>query len=766
MSQVKQPTWYQPTPNSATSLHISNSLTREKNKFIPANGNSVKWYCCGPTVYDASHMGHARSFITFDILRRIMQDYFNYDVTYVMNVTDIDDKIILRARQTYLVKQKKENSNSLTQDLINEIEEATMNYMKKQFNEFLLENKKSEISSIEDIYSIQKTDFEKIQNTEKKAKLSMYYDIALKSTNGIKKAKEVLSKNNVAKENASELIDAAKDVIGPALDSIHGAEVTDPKIFRELAAYWENEFFKDMKDLNIQNPDFITRVSQFVPEIISFIEGIIKNGFGYEAEGSVYFDTVAFDNHPEHDYCKLAPWSKGDTKLMEEGEGSLGVNLGGKRNPADFALWKKSKPGEPSWNSPWGNGRPGWHIECSVMASRVLGSNIDIHSGGIDLAFPHHDNEIAQAEAYFDNKQWMNYFLHAGHLHIDGQKMSKSLKNFVTIQEALQKYTANQIRWMFLLHSWDNVLDYKDSTMTEAISVERTFNNFFVNVKAIIHECKAKVEEFTSENNFTTLESDLLSGLLDCQKGVHASLCDNFDTVNAIQNMLDIISKTNIYITQKGREKQKFNVQILEKIAKYLTKIVKIFGLTPDIDAPIGFVDSSSKGNNAEEILMPYLHTLSSFRDNVRSLAINKKEHKEILTLCDKLRDEDLVDLGVCLDDREDGHALVKLVDRETLIKQREEKLEKERQKRLQKEAKQRAAAQKRAEKLAKGKTPPSELFKDEASLKLYSEWDERGIPTKDINGKDLSKSATKKINKLYDNQVKLHEEYKKSLEA
>jgi len=451
---------------------------------------------------------------------------------------------------------------------------------------------------------------------------------------------------------------------------------------------------------------------------------------------------------------------------MEEGEGSLGIKLSGKKNPADFALWKKSKPGEPQWESPWGYGRPGWHIECSVMASRVLGSNIDIHSGGIDLAFPHHDNEIAQSEAHFDNKQWMNYFLHAGHLHIDGQKMSKSLKNFVTIQEALKNYTANQIRWMFLLHAWDSVLDYKDSTMTEAISVERTFNNFFVNVKAIINEQRSKPKVFTTDNNYSNLEDDLFQNLIQCQNAVNVALCDNFDTVTSIQAMLDLISKVNVYISQKGQQKKEANIQVLSKIARFLTKMIKCFGLTPDTDAPIGFIDASSVGGNKDEIVMPYLQVLSKFRDNVRNLAINKKDHKELLMLCDKLRDEDLVDLGVSLDDRDDGVALVKLVDRETLIKQREEKLEKERQKKLQKEAKQAAAAKKRAEKLAKGKTPPNELFKTEECKKLYSEWDENGMPTKDIEGKELSKSAVKKLNKLYNAQVKLHEEYKKSLEA
>jgi cysteinyl-tRNA synthetase len=190
--------------------------------------------------------------------------------------------------------------------------------------------------------------------------------------------------------------------------------VTDPSLSRSLARFWEANFFKDMARLHVKEPDTLTRVTEYVPEIVAFVERIIQNGYAYEVAGSVYFDTNKFDTTENHTYAKLEPWSKGNKELLEEGEGryahqppmaSLLSPLSGalssstgRRSAADFALWKASKPGEPFWPSPWGQGRPGWHIECSVMASAILGDNIDIHSGGIDLAFPHHDNEIAQAE--------------------------------------------------------------------------------------------------------------------------------------------------------------------------------------------------------------------------------------------------------------------------------------------------------------------------------------------------------------------------------
>lgn len=219
----------------------------------------------------------------------------------------------------------------------------------------------------------------------------------------------------------------------------------------------------------------VTRVSEYVPEIIAYVDKIMSNGFAYASNGSVYFDTTNFMK--THQYAKLAPEHVSNQALLGEGEGELScVADGEKRNERDFALWKKSKPGEPAWDSPWGKGRPGWHIECSAMASDILPqAPFDIHAGGIDLKFPHHDNELAQAEAFYDCPQWVNYFLHAGHVHIQGLKMSKSLKNFVTIGDARSHYTPRQLRMFFLSYGWDAAMDYGVAGMQAAIDKEARF---------------------------------------------------------------------------------------------------------------------------------------------------------------------------------------------------------------------------------------------------------------------------------------------------
>ncbi|KAH9858884.1 tRNA synthetases class I (C) catalytic domain-containing protein [Lenzites betulinus] len=765
---VQQPPWSLPTQKSPEpTLKVYNSLTRTKTEFVPINGRHVKWYNCGPTVYDASHMGHARNYVTQDVLRRIMTDYFGYQVHFVMNITDIDDKIIIGARHKHLVSNLHSETTGLTQALVDQVVDAWISYVQSKVAKGLPESERPPAGSERAQWPKLAERFRdkewRQQGLQKDEKFEMHFKAANVTYDAVLRAEEQLKSGQAGIENAHALITLAKDVLALSLDKQFGSTVSDHTIFRSLAAYWEDEFFKDMRRLRVREPDTLTRVTECVPEIVDFVKGIVKNGYGYEVDGSVYFDTRTFDKADNHSYAKLEPWSKGNRELLEEGEGALSAATG-RRSPADFALWKASKPGEPSWPSPWGPGRPGWHIECSVMASAIFGDGMDIHSGGIDLAFPHHDNELAQSEAYHECSSWVNYFIHTGHLHIEGLKMSKSLKNFITIDEILQKYSARQLRLAFLTQLWNAKVDFSESLMTgEVRGIEIAFNNFFTTVKALVSQAEAEGPKLDGKNRFGQAERELTDSLHASQDAFRAALCDSFNTPEAINVLRDIVSKTNVYMKAPNGN---LEIGLVQRVARWVGDMLRMFGLGEGESQEIGWGQersASEGGVNREEVLMPYLRTLSSFRDGVRKLAIAKGDSalKDILTLSDKLRDVDLVPLGVALDDQEDGKALVKLVSPEELVKAREEKRALVEAKTARKAAAVEAERQKRLAALEKGRVPPQELFRvPNVAEGLYGSWDDNGVPLTDGEGKELSKSASKKVQKEWTLQKKRHDDF------
>ncbi len=309
------------------SVQIYNTLSDRKQDFAPIKPGEVGMYVCGVTVYDMCHIGHARAYVTADVIYRHLK-YRGYDVAYIRNFTDVDDKIITRANELGVPTQ----------------------------------------------------------------------------------------------------------------------EITEKYI---------QEFYIDMDALGVLRPHVEPKVTDHIPDIIKLVQKIIERGHGYQVEGDVYFDVRSFT-----EYGKL---SKRNLKDLKSGA-RIEVDQR-KRDPLDFALWKASKPGEPMWDSPWGKGRPGWHIECSAMSMKYLGDTFDIHGGGKDLVFPHHENEIAQAEAA-TGKAFCHYFFHNGFVNIDREKMSKSLGNFFTIREINKRYDPEALRYFLLTTHYRSPINFEVDTST------------------------------------------------------------------------------------------------------------------------------------------------------------------------------------------------------------------------------------------------------------------------------------------------------------
>ncbi|XP_027204731.2 cysteine--tRNA ligase, cytoplasmic [Dermatophagoides pteronyssinus] len=748
----KQPEWKIPQTKNVRKLELYNSLTRNKTEFVPIEQHRLTWYNCGPTVYDSSHMGHARSYITFDIIRRVLQNYFGYKIFFVQNITDIDDKIIRRARQKYLFEK-----------YLEEFEQQ--NKQKENHHEQIIADVNAALNEI-------KSKFEHETDPDKKSMLNKL----------IHRTESMINDNST---NIEQMVRGVSDILSIWLDQNRGHEVCDPDIFISLPRFYENDFNQDMLALNILPPDCVTRVSEYIPEIIDYIQKIIDNGYAYQSNGSVYFDTEKFAQTPKHYYAKLVPEAYGDTKALAEGEGDLSSTTGTtttanisdeKRNQNDFALWKNSKPGEPWWKSPWGNGRPGWHIECSVMASEIIGKQMDIHSGGIDLRFPHHDNEMAQSEAYFNTgEQWVNYFLHSGHLTIQGCKMSKSLKNFITIKDALKTITARQLRLVFLLHSWKDTLDYSDNSMNDALHFEKNLNEFFLTVKDIIRQS----QKMTMEKRLVKwddLEKNLFEKFIDHVDRIDQALHDNIDTKKACEEIRRLLSVTNIYIQMKQNQS---NPILLRIIAQYLTQIMDIFGCSSFFDEQqsIGFQrinNNDESTGNKEEIILPYIETIAKLRDEIRSLARDLK-NKQLFELCDRIRDDIFPELGVRMEDLEttgDGDNGIgqqpqqqwrlKLVDREILLQERLKRIEEQEQAKCLAEEQRQKKLLEQQQKKAESEPPldPRKMFRLE--MDKYSKFDDNGIPTHDHQGEELTKSAMKKIAKRFQAQEKKYNDYLK----
>ncbi|KAL5112545.1 Cysteine--tRNA ligase cytoplasmic [Taenia crassiceps] len=845
MDKRVAPEWKVPVPEVKVDLpplKLYNSLSNSKVAFIPKRGKDVRWYCCGPTVYDSSHMGHARSYISFDIIRRVLIDYFGFNVKYVMNITDIDDKIIKKARQNYLIGSYFQSASSISQ-----VKEDIRSAVK------LLEVKS-------------KTHPEPDQREYLKREVSRLRTLLTSRT------------------SVMGMLTGAQDALAAYLDAKHGSSISDYEIFEALPRRMEEEFHSDMRSLNILEADKLTRVSEYIEPIIAYIEKIIANGFAYAVKsGSVYFNTKKFAETEGHFYAKLVPTAYGDSAKLASGEGDLSTTELEKQNFSDFALWKASKPGEPAWPSPWGKGRPGWHIECSVMASDTIGESVDIHTGGVDLKFPHHDNELAQAEAYFGHSNWVNYFLHAGHLTISGCKMSKSLKNFVTIRDALEQHSARELRFAFLLHNWRDTLDYGADTMNQAIVFNKIITDFLFNVS---HTLRL----LASRKSATTMDppenQDLSDALSTAEKEVFEALCDSIDTRRAMLAIRELINASNqvecaqplvscsvhllprahqcyaiaafilrllcvfgaadrttmadawpapyhsssfingrpcpiscdyvvnaankpLWVSMSAPKKETLAAafhgaalackQFVYEVKDVASKVEDVAALLSNFEATLKRdfnLDWNSISDDANAVfdvalkqtlgecatlehvqagevkalemeawpvLARLLYAMADLRQGLRLLAQSGGPLKaQLLTICDRLRDDYLPVRGIRLQDRADlatnKHDLpaIGLVEAKLLTSEKCEKAERAAEKAA-------AKAMRMQAKKEVGKQPPSEMFRSQ--IDKFSAFDEKGMPTHDATGKEISKSQLKKLQKMYDAQAKRHEDYLTSLD-
>lgn len=525
-----------------------------------------------------------------------------------------------------------------------------------------------------------------------------------------------------AQSAPATLLQAARSEVGGMLDRELGSTVTDHAIFDAHARKFEKSWLDDMAALGVKEPDVLTRVTEYIPQIVTYVAKIVEKGLAYASPGgSVYLSIEAF-KASGHSYRKLSPGKETSAEDMAESEGALGGAGGAaeKRHANDFALWKASKPGEPFWESPWGNGRPGWHIECSVVASDILGPNMDFHAGGVDLKFPHHDNEMAQSEAYWGCNQWVNYFLHAGHLHIKGLKMSKSLKNFIKIKEALKEHSPRQLRIMFLLQPWDKPMNYSDQVVSDAREKERVFRSFFGVVKDLVRS-EAWLQKKIGWAN-PDADRELYLTLATAQDAVHAAFCNNFDTKGAMDALLTLVNAINAYLRTNSECPA---IYLVQNAARYVTRILRVVGVVTGSD-DIGFRLSEGGAAGGEEAVAPYISALVDFRKKVREAARSKQSLQTMLDICDEVRDTELIKLGVRIEDKGDGTSLWKREEPAVLRRELQEKRDAEAAKKAAK-AKKKIVALEKAIKLAEGnKASPLEQFKTEK----FSAWGDDGAYT------------------------------------
>ncbi|CAF3376738.1 unnamed protein product, partial [Rotaria sp. Silwood2] len=574
--------------------------------FVPLDTKQVNWCHCLATVDGKRHIGHSRYYVLVDIIRRVIQFYFGFQVSFFMNIMDIDDEIVKRAREKHLIQNYIDDGSIMIEKIIEDCQLA--------------------LKHVKDIRS-HKTDKDEQE----------MYDRQISTVEVLLQNIDTLSDVEIKRQ---KLFDDCWDILSSYLDFNYSYTTNplDNEVFLKLARDYEIEFHKDMVRLNILPQHALTHVSEYVPQIVTFIEKLINKGYAYESNLSVYLDKMKLSK--QHSDAKLKQDQLTHVAALSQDKQASTTAKGTnkeKKYESDFVLWKKSKPGEPVWQSPWGPGRPGSHIGCIAVARTVLGSQFDIHTSDIDLKFQYHDNKIPQSEAYFDPASWIIHFLHSVHLTIAGCKMSKSESSIVTIEKALHKYGARNIRLLFLLHSWSTTVYYTDDEIKKASNYERTLNDFFVNVKTHLFSIRDS-NNSNADTKFNERDLIINEHFSTAEKQIHLALCDSIDTPRAMENIRQLILKTNIYIS---KEKAAVNCFLLRKIAAYITRLITIFGLNDcatSVD-DIGFSQTTKQQastENVEKTVIPCVNEFASFNNGVRTQATADK-NEEIVTFGDNV---------------------------------------------------------------------------------------------------------------------------------
>ncbi|MHA1732838.1 MAG: cysteine--tRNA ligase [Promethearchaeota archaeon] len=381
-------------------MKIYNTMTNRLERFESIDHHLVRFYACGPTVYDYAHVGHARAAISADVARRHLE-YRGYHVLFVQNFTDIDDKIIMRAREL-----------------------------------------------------------------------------------GISTG--------------------------------------------ELAERHIKSYLDDMGELNVKKASIHPRATETLDYMLKMIEGLLEKGHAYVLEsGEVLFDTASLGDYGK--LAKIEPTGSDDASVSGDDVAFSRVNAEGKRNRRDFTLWKPQKPGEPAWDSPWGKGRPGWHIECSAMNLKFLGPQIDIHAGGQDLVFPHHTNEVAQSEAYTGKVPFCRYWMHNGFVQVDHEKMSKSLGNFFTVRELLEQYPGEVIRLFLLSTHYRKPIDFSEKPLKQA---QKNYDRLTLALSLLVQRA--------TPSGLGSIPSlpDFSGAIADARVQFEAAMDEDFNTPKALAAML------------------------------------------------------------------------------------------------------------------------------------------------------------------------------------------------------------------------------------